>query len=130
MALEYSSLKTSPFSVPQGSCAGPILFNLHSSTISDHVPDNILLNGFADKHTLQIDFTPMINELDAIKNLEKSLMDISEWMCVNRLKMNESKTEFSLFGSRQQTAKCTVTNINVVGEEIAGSHLTSIWVHG
>ena len=61
-ALEYSSLRTLPFSFPQGSCAGPILFNLYSSTISNHDPD-ILLNGFADDHTLQIDFTPMINEL-------------------------------------------------------------------
>ena len=44
-------------------------------------------------------------------------------MCLNRLKMNPSRTEFSLSDSRQQTAKCTVTDINVVSEEIARSHL-------
>ena len=80
-------------------------------------------HGFADNHTVQINFTPMIIVLDAIKNLDKSLEDISERMCLNRLKMNPTKTEFSLFGSRHQTAKCTVTSINVVGEGIARCYL-------
>ena len=56
----------------------------------------------ADSHTVQINFTSIINEIEAIKNLEKSLKDISEWMCFNRLKINPSKTEFSLFGRRNQ----------------------------
>ena len=107
VASEYSSTKTLPFSVPKGSCTGPILFNLYSSTISDHVPNNILLNGLTDDQTLQIEFTPMINELDDIKNIGKSLEDSSELMFSNRLKKNPSKTEFSQFGSRQQTAKFT-----------------------
>ena len=33
--------------------------------------------------------------------------------------MNPFMTEFTLFGSRQQTVKCTITNNNVVSEEIA-----------
>ena len=70
-------------------------------------------------------FTPMIIVLDAIKNLDKSLEDISERMCLKRLKMNPTKTEFSLFGSRHQTAKCTVTSINVVGEGIARMYISN-----
>ena len=80
-------------------------------------------NGFADDHTVQINFVQMIKELDTIKKLEKSLKDISKWMCLNRLKMDPSKTEFSLFDSRHQIAKCTVSSINLVGEEIARSYL-------
>ena len=78
VALGYSRFKTLTFSVPKGLCAGPILFKLYSSTTSDHISDNILLNSFTDDHTLQIAFTPIINEIDAIKNLEKSLEDIGE----------------------------------------------------
>ena len=81
MSSKYATNKTLSFSVSQGSCAGPVLFNIHSSTICDHVPDYNLLNGFADDHTLQINCTPIINEMVAIKNLENSLEGISEWMC-------------------------------------------------
>ena len=63
---------------------------MYSSTICEHVPDNILLNGFADNHTLHKNVAPTINELVAIKKLEKSLEDISELMCLNSLKMNPS----------------------------------------
>ena len=73
----------------------------------------------------------MINELYTIKKLEKSLEDISEWTYLNRLKMNPSRTEFSLLGSRHQIAKCTVTSINVVGEDIARNYLIeylAIWL--
>ena len=75
VVLKYSSLATLPFLAAQGSCPGSILFNLYSSTIGDHIPNNILFNGSPDHHTLQIDFTPTINELYVIKTLEKSLED-------------------------------------------------------
>ena len=73
---QYSTTKALNVLVPQGSCACPVLFNLYSSTICDHVLDNILLNGY----TLQIYVTPMINEMVAIKNLEKSLISVN--VCV------------------------------------------------
>jgi hypothetical protein len=36
----------------------------------------------------------------------------------NKLKMNSSKTEFILFGSRQQLDKCSVTEIDIAGDKI------------
>ena len=38
-----------PFSVPQGSCAGPVLYNMYSSTM-DKLPQGYLVNllGYAD----------------------------------------------------------------------------------
>ena len=35
-----------------------------------------------------------------------------------RLKMNESKTEFMLLGSRQHLKKCTTNSLEVLGENI------------
>ena len=61
----------------------------------------------------------MINELDTIKKLEKSLADVSPCMCWNRFKLNISKTEFSVFSRRHQIAKCTVTSTRVDGVNIA-----------
>ena len=39
-------------------------------------------------------------------------------MDYNRLKMNREKTEFIIYGSRQQLKKCVTNNINVTGEEV------------
>ena len=41
-------------------------------------------------------------ELETIQGLESCLEDVKVWMDENRLKMNSSKTEFILFGSRGQ----------------------------
>ena len=41
------------------------------------------------------------------------MVNIKDWMNINRLKMNESKTEFIVFGSRQQLMKSTITSLNV-----------------
>ena len=45
------------------------------------------------------------------------------WMDENWLKMNCSKTELILFGSRQQLQKCVTTHINVNGDEVHRSNI-------
>ena len=45
-------------SVPQGSCLGPILFNVYSSTITQCVDPNQNLGGYADDHCLMATLTP------------------------------------------------------------------------
>ena len=40
------------FSVSQGSCLGPVLFNLYSSTIADCVQEGQSLGGYADDHCI------------------------------------------------------------------------------
>ena len=39
-------------------------------------------------------------------------------MCENRLKMNNTKTEFLLFGSRKNLSKCVSQGLDVNGEWI------------
>ena len=36
----------------------------------------------------------------------------------NKLKMNASKTEFIIFGSRQMLAKCSTDVVNIAGDDI------------
>ena len=71
MSLYRTSIQT--YGVPQGSCAGPIAFTAYSSTLETVVhkikesngsdsTDNIILNGFADDHSLSKAFCPNINE--------------------------------------------------------------------
>jgi retron-type reverse transcriptase len=63
------------YSVPQGSCLGPILFNVYSSTIVDCISDTQSLGGYADDHYLKGLFVPSKagDESTCIDNIEKTL---------------------------------------------------------
>ena len=50
--------------------------------------------------------------------LEKCVADLKVWMNENRLKMNNDKTEFILFGSKPQLDKCITKTLNVDNTEI------------
>ena len=52
------------------------------------------------------------------------MLKIKEWMDAVRIKMNESKTEFMLLGSRQHLKKCTTNSLKVLGENIKKSEVT------
>ena len=48
-----SADKPVTFSVPQGSVAGPILFNYYVGSLPNCIEhDGVTINGFADDHTL------------------------------------------------------------------------------
>ena len=110
---QHSSLRTLPYGVLQGSCAGPVAFTAYSSTLETVVhkikesngsdsTDSIILNGFADDHSLSKAFCPDTNEAEANTNRisKHSLYEINLWMAVNCLKMNPTKTDFIYLGSR------------------------------
>ena len=80
------------------------------------------LHGFTDDHSVKKSFhTSRKNtnlERKTIQDLEESVRKIKHWMGINWLKMNDGKTEFILYGSRQQLLKCETTLINVNGNNI------------
>ena len=53
-----------------------------------------------------------------MEELEKCAMDLKVWMNENRLKMNNNKTKFILFGSRPQLDKCQTKTLNVDNTEM------------
>ena len=118
----YSTPHDLKFCVPQGSCSGPIFFLAYISTLGDIIPNEIDMFGFADDHILKIRFNPKVAnaELNAITNLEHVNLEVKKWMDANKLKMNCSKTEFILFGSKTQLSKCITTNISICGDLVKG----------
>lgn len=115
-----SSVRSFNYSVPQRSCLGPLLFNMYTSTIVNCINPEQHLAGYADDHLLMDYFFPTQphpghfsqhggSESSCIDRMEKSLSNIKEWMDDNMLKMNTSKTEVTLFGSRDLLPK-TSTN--------------------
>ena len=113
----YSSVRCLDFSVPQGSGAGPSFYSAYASTMRDIVPATVDIHGYADDHALKKAFkaSSRTDEITSIASLRSVIFDIKSWMDENRLKMNNSKTEFILFGSRQQLAKLTTTTIDING---------------
>ena len=47
-----------PFCVPQGSCAGPVLFSAYASTLQKVILDSIDLHSFTDDHAYKKAFRP------------------------------------------------------------------------
>lgn len=109
-----------PFSVPQGSVAGPILYSLYASSLSDVIPPDINISGYADDHSFYTSFKPgsLIDQTRCIDQMEDLLLQVNNWMCINRLKMNNSKTEAILFGSSYFLDRTDIDHINVCGTDI------------
>jgi len=130
-----STTHTFNYSVPQGSCLGPVLFNVYASTISECIPHNLSLGGYADDHIIKAKFDPTNTErvLSCIESIESTLLSVHNWMSSNRLKMNPTKTEVIFFGSDHTLRKNPVSTINVAGDDIQaivslkylGAHLDS-----
>ena len=85
---QFSSLKELHFSVPQGSCTGPVLYLAYASTMQEIIPSSISLYGYADDHALKVNFKADNRnaETSCISDIEKCMCDIKEWMDSNRLK--------------------------------------------
>ena len=88
-----------------------------SSATLQHLEDIIQdtstsLLGYADDHAVYSSFLPMDEHL-ALKNLSVVADKIRNWMRQSFLKMNHSKTEIVIFGTRGQCSKITATSIEV-----------------
>ena len=114
---EYSDEIELPFAVAQGSCTGPYLFVLYCSTVKHNVLRTITLLGYSDDHAIKDTFNAKSrdDENRCLVEMEECLKDVNTWMCKNRLKMNNGKTEFIYFGSRQMLSLCNIEKIDVQG---------------
>ena len=69
----YSSSKQIEFSVPQGSCAGPVLYLAYTSTMEDVVPLGLDLHRYANE--LMFTANDRQAERSTTMSLEESAVD-------------------------------------------------------
>ena len=116
VAGNYSDEATLKYGVPQGSVLGPTLFSDYSSPVAALIrTHNISVQCYADDTQLYVPFQPT-KEAETLERLERCIEDLRVWMNKNRLKLNDSKTEFIIFGSKSKLSSLKTTSVRV-GEE-------------
>ena len=100
-----SSATPLKFGVPQGSVLGPLLFSLYVGPIGDLLRKyGIDYMCYADDTQLYLTFDAQAAATSVVK-LEHCVRDIQAWMCENKLKLNEGKTEVIHFNSKFRSSE-------------------------
>jgi len=106
------------FGFPQGSTIGPFGFKLYTKPLSSIArKHDINIPLYADDTQLYVSFDPEESEV-VLTRLEACLEDIRLWMEENFLKLNDSKTEFVIFGAPQDIALVTGWTVTIGDAEI------------
>ena len=82
--------------VPQGSVHGPLLNLLYTSPLADIIKRyNLEYHFYASDIQLYVAF-----KTDCKTTIEQGVRDTHNWMVINKLKINQDKTEVVLISSR------------------------------
>ena len=78
-----------------------------------------------DEHAIKKELYPnqAMKERNVINLLTENITNIKEWMNSARLKMNNSKLEFIIFGNRTQVNKCMSDGLRIEGEIVSRSQI-------
>ena len=111
-----SNMKKIKCGVPQGSILGPLLFLIYINDLAD-ICKNVFSIFFADDSNIFKNGKDL-HILQATINSELSA--ISEWLNVNKLFMNVSKTQYMVF-SRKKFRDCQI-NLNIDQKSLTQVH--------
>ncbi len=98
---DQSESITLNFGVPQGSVLGPRLYCMFSKPIGEICKrHNMIYHFYADDSQIYLVVEPSDNWTNIAARLEDCIADISSWMKVNLLKLNQDKTELIIFSPK------------------------------
>ena len=87
--------------IPQGSCLGPLLFIIYLNDFED-----CLVHSKAGMYADDTHVTLTSDSLaELLESAREEMMNISEWMRINKLSINPQKTEYMIIGHPRRTNK-------------------------
>ena len=116
IAGKLSNPTTLEFGLPQGSIVGPIGYSIYTLPVGEiacHYDINYHL--YADDIQLYVSFDPMTQGAlnNALSKLQTCISNIRKWMVANKLKLNDSKTEFFVAASAHNLRNLPNVQLNV-----------------
>ena len=115
---QASDKHTMHFGVPQGSVMGPGLFTKYTYPVGQIIQQNGLhYQIYADDTQIYTCFNPRVpgDTVVALFKVQRCIEQIKKWMDINKLKLNEQKTELFIAGSKN-----TLTYLENISLDICG----------
>ena len=120
----YSSVHPLKYGVPQGSVAGPPIFTLYSKPVTAILRRfNVAYHVYADDTQLYVSYDPKVpGDFEAAqRRLSDCIAEVKVWMLCNKLRLNDTKTEFFLIYSPRQLNLVTDVKLKIGVSEIKPS---------
>ena len=111
--------------VPQGSVVGPGMFTYYTYPLGKIIQShNLKYHIYADDTQIYIEFDPKIpgDTVIALHKLQECIRELRSWMTVNKLKLNEEKTEFFIAASTHNMNYLNNVSLDVCGTQIKPSN--------
>ena len=108
--------------VPQGSCLGPFFFTLYSGKLSMIIEKYLpCVHAYADVTQLYLSLKPGCTaaEEESIAAMENCIIAIRAWMIMDKMKINDIKTEFMIIGTKQLLNEVNIKTSSVSDSAVA-----------
>ena len=109
-----------PIGVYQGTSLGPLLYTVYSNDISLYVESEVTIIQYADDTQLLV--TGRKSDISSlVHRMETALNTLHRWFMQNSLKLNSSKTQLIVLGTRQMLQSVPPVCLTVNGSTIQES---------